>query len=73
MTWTVDRFEGEFAVIQSGESTFDVPRSALPDGAVEGSVIALTVDVEGTRQARILAKARILALAQDDDGQDFSL
>ena len=73
MKWTVDRIEGEHAVICIGEATFDVPLALLPADVVEGSVLALTVDREGTQAAHAAAKARIQALAQDDDGQDFSL
>lgn len=73
MSWTVDRIEGDQAVIRSADATFNVPVSALPDGIDEGDILTVAIDVEGTRAARAAAEARIQALAQDDDGQDFSL
>lgn len=53
MKWIIDRFEGEIAVIECSEGLhFDLPRSALPDGAKEGDVIALTIDDAETEARR---------------------
>jgi len=42
--WIIDRFEGEYAVIECGDKRFDVPKYALPEGAREGDVITLGID-----------------------------
>ena len=73
MRWIVDRIEADQAIIAAGDATFEVPRAALPADAVEGSVLGLEVLAEATEAARAAAKARIAALTQADDGQDFSL
>lgn len=53
MKWIIDRFEGDKAVIESADqSHFDLPRSALPEGAKEGDVIALTIDADETSARR---------------------
>ncbi len=43
--WTVDRFEGEMAVIECDGYRFNVPRAALPDETAEGD--SLTVKNSG--------------------------
>jgi len=47
----IDRFEGEWAVIEYGERIFNFPREALPSGAKEGDVlkIEVSVDADATR------------------------
>ncbi len=48
----IDRFEGDFAVIEYGELVFNLPRSLLPPEAKEGDVlkIELAVDAAATRE-----------------------
>jgi len=50
----IDRFEGNFAVIEYGEMVFNLPRSLLPPEAQEGDVLRLelAVDAEATRARR---------------------
>lgn len=51
MKVTVDRFEGGFAVVETEEGqTFDMPAALLPDKAVEGSVISITLDEAETEK-----------------------
>lgn len=47
----IDRFEGEWAVVEYEGKTFNLPRSLLPEEAGEGSVvrISVTVDQEATK------------------------
>lgn len=53
MKWIIDRFEGKIAVIECGdENHFDLPRSALPDGAKEGDVITVRIDDAETEARR---------------------
>ncbi|MGB9793044.1 MAG: DUF3006 domain-containing protein [Thermacetogeniaceae bacterium] len=47
----IDRFEGEWAVVEYKGRTFNLPRSLLPREVGEGSVIriSVTVDQEATK------------------------
>lgn len=56
----IDRFEGEWAVLEYEGKTFNLPRSLLPKDAGEGSVvrISVTVDKEAT-DARAKAIERL--------------
>lgn len=51
MRISVDRFEGDFAVVETetGE-TVNMPRCLIPDAA-EGDVISVTVDRDETEKA----------------------
>lgn len=43
--WTIDRIEGEIAVVEIAVGiTVNIPLSALPEGAVEGSVLRIEID-----------------------------
>ena len=43
--WTIDRFEGEIAVVEIAEGkTVNIPRAALPDGIKEGAVLRIEID-----------------------------
>lgn len=56
MKWIIDRFEGDKAVIEYSDGKhFELPRAALPEGAKEGDVLAVTLDADETeaRQNRI--------------------
>lgn len=50
----IDRFEGDWAVIEYGEIVFNLPRSLVPRTAKEGDVLRLelTVDEKATRERR---------------------
>ena len=51
----IDRFEGDFAVIETDEGMINIPRSDLPTGAKEGDILRLVIDTDGTetRKKRI--------------------
>jgi hypothetical protein len=52
----IDRFEGEFAVVELPDrSTAELPRVLVP-GAKEGDVIHIEIDVEETQRRRHAAK-----------------
>ena len=59
MKITIDRFEGDFAVIEfeNGE-TADMPCILIPGGAKEGDVIEIRIDAQETelRKQRISHK-----------------
>ena len=40
---TIDRIEGKRAVLEVGKELIEWPAEALPDGAVEGSVLSFVV------------------------------
>jgi hypothetical protein len=43
----IDRFEGDFAVVEYKEGrTFNLPRSLLPPGAKEGDILTLTMTID---------------------------
>lgn len=53
MQWIIDRLEGDKAVIEYGEGKhFDLPRSALPEGAKEGDVLTVAIDPNETEARR---------------------
>ena len=51
-TYVLDRFEGDWAVLEvrAGE-TFNVPSAWLPDDAAEGDVLKLSLEVGPTESA----------------------
>jgi hypothetical protein len=55
---TIDRFEGDFAVLSYGNGTFNWPKDKLPDEAKEGDIFVLIAkrDVDATKDREELAK-----------------
>ena len=50
-TWIVDRFEGEWAVVErEGGATFNLPRDLLPNGTKEGDVLRIALSGRGDQQ-----------------------
>jgi hypothetical protein len=41
----IDRFEGDSAVIEYGNKTFNVPKELLPENAKEGNVLSFKVQI----------------------------
>ncbi|HHV32522.1 DUF3006 domain-containing protein [Caproiciproducens sp. LBM24188] len=53
MKYTIDRFEGEFAVVELENQQFvNIPRSAIPMEAKEGDILNVQVDHEETEKRR---------------------
>ncbi|XOQ45358.1 MAG: DUF3006 domain-containing protein [Clostridium sp.] len=51
MKYTIDRFEGNFAVVELENQKFvNIPRLAIPSEAKEGDVIIVQIDKETTSQ-----------------------
>ncbi len=51
MKFTIDRFEGDFAVVELPcGKMIDCPKALLPDNAKEGSVISISVDEAATSE-----------------------
>ena len=51
----IDRFEGNYAVVETDDGVILMPHTELPKGAKEGDCLRLTVDGKGTsaRKKRI--------------------
>lgn len=43
--FVIDRFEGDWAVVEFDRLTFNIPKVLLPEGAREGDVIEITISV----------------------------
>jgi len=49
MKYIIDRFEGDFAIVELSDKTFvNIPKAAIPPEAKEGAVIDVTVDEKST-------------------------
>lgn len=59
----VDRFEGEWAVLEWEGRTFTVPRGLLPEGVREGDCLRWTVEVD--RAATAARRDRVRALLEE--------
>ncbi len=65
MTGIIDRFEGEYAVLEiEGGRHIDLPRALVPD-AREGDVIRITVDREETEKRRTHVRELMDQLFED--------
>ena len=51
----IDRFEGEYAVIETDSGMINVPRSEIPPSVKEGDVLRIIIDTDETasRKERI--------------------
>lgn len=53
MRLIIDRFEGEFAVVElENGDTIDMPKKILPDNALEGDIIYIKVNKEKTKSRK---------------------
>ncbi|MCK9443417.1 MAG: DUF3006 domain-containing protein [Tissierellaceae bacterium] len=53
MKFTIDRFEGEYAVVELDTGhTVDITKAVLPPGAKEGDIISLKIEEEETEERR---------------------
>ena len=49
MKYIIDRFEGDYAIVELSDKTIvNIPKAAIPPEAKEGSVIDVTVDKDST-------------------------
>ncbi|MDP4128250.1 MAG: DUF3006 domain-containing protein [Bacillota bacterium] len=62
MALIIDRFEGDFAVVEvDGKEMKDIPQKDIPQSAKEGDVLKLVngtyeIDVDGTKRLRAEAE-----------------
>jgi len=66
MTFIIDRFEGEFAVIELNGEIYNMPRKLLPPEAKEGSVIDISVNKEETESKLAEAKSLLKDLFESE-------
>lgn len=59
----VDRFEGDWAIVEYGDETFNIPKELLPKDAKEGDVLNITIEVD--RQATE-ERAKKISVLMDD-------
>lgn len=60
MKYIIDRFEGEYAVIElSDRKTVNIPKIILPENAFEGSIINITVDETETLKIKEKMRSRL--------------
>jgi len=74
----IDRFEDKYAVLESQNKNpliFNFPRSLLPKGAKEGTVIRFNIDLDEkeTETRRINIKEQLDNLKKKDQGGDIQL
>lgn len=66
MKFTVDRFEGEFAVIELTDGkTAQFPRILLPSDAKEGDVISLKIEADETLKRKESIERKMSKLFKD--------
>lgn len=74
----IDRFEGKYAILESQNKNpliFNFPRSLLPKGAKEGTVIRFNIDIDEkeTETRRKNIKEQLDNLKKKDQGGDIQL
>lgn len=51
MEFIIDRFEGDFAIIELEDKSFEkIPKKLLPVDTVEGSIIKITLDKKNSEE-----------------------
>ena len=40
----IDRFEGDFAIVETSDGMVNIPKADLPDGVKEGDVLTIVID-----------------------------
>ena len=49
----LDRFEGDYAIVELGnKTTANMPRELVPAGAEEGDVLSIKIDLEYTNKRK---------------------
>lgn len=62
MKYTIDRFEGEYAVIEDkNKKMFNISKEILPADAKEGDIITIEIDYDATNER----KKRITKMMND--------
>jgi len=61
----IDRFEGEFAVVETNNGFINIPRIDIPAAAQEGDVLVLGIDKAGTDARKERIKRKMNKLFKD--------
>ena len=61
----IDRFEGEFAVVETNDGVVNIPRIDLPADTREGDVLVFGVDKSGTAARKKSIERRMNKLFKD--------
>ena len=69
--FVIDRIEGDIAIVEFGDITFEIPSSVLPEEAKEGSVISLSVHPPEMENQDKEAKERLARLQARDSGDEI--
>jgi len=74
----IDRFEGKYAILESKNQNpliFNFPRSLLPKGAKEGTVLRFNIDLDEkeTETRRKNIQEQLDNLKKKDQGGDIQL
>ena len=59
----ISRFEGDWAVIELDDTTFNVPKILLPQDSKEGDIISISIAVD--QKATASRKQQINEIAKD--------
>ena len=75
ITAVIDRFEGDFAVLETDEGMKDIHRGHLPGAAEEGDVLIYScggwsIDRTATEERRRANSERLKRLLKGGDGND---
>jgi hypothetical protein len=73
--FTIDRFEAQWAVLETPEGKTNYPRNLLPKDAKEGDVFDLKIDIdqEATEERKQNIKGIVDDLKKKDKGGDIQL
>ena len=70
-TIIIDRIENDLAIVESGEKSFSIPTSLLPDGAKEGDSFTITFASADSESTQKEAQERLERLKKRDPGDDI--
>ncbi len=63
----IDRFEGDFAVVEmEDKTTVNIPKQIIPRGAKEGTVISIEIDHSETEKRRQIISDKMKRLWADN-------
>lgn len=63
---TIDRFEGEFALLEADGVMLRLPRALVPADAREGDLLTIQIDQERTTARRAMLKQKMQLLFEED-------
>lgn len=66
MEFTIDRFEGEYAVVELNDGKItQIPRIAVPIDAKEGDIISVKIEVDKTANRKASIERKMYKLFKD--------